>query len=133
VISNREILDVSDFPLDEPLYYGLYPLLSGFVHPDLAEDALKSAKKANASRNGDPIRAIILVVAICILLLLETAESKFLRKRTKRDVLHVVKTLGKGLVALITSDTILKRMEVPLSVYNFFGLDVQIADVASSK
>jgi uncharacterized protein DUF5677/SEC-C motif-containing protein len=133
VISNREILDVSDFPLDEPLYYGLYPLLSGFVHPDLVEDALKTTKKANASRNGDPIRAIILVLTICILLLLETAESKFLRRRTKRDVLHVVKTLSKGLVALIASDTILKRMEVPLSVYHFFGLDVQIADVASKR
>ena len=114
--------------MDEPLYYDLYPLLSGFAHPELIQDALKSiaAKDADISQEGDPIRAIIIVLTICVLLLLESTESSFLRSRTKRDVLHVVKTLSKGLMALITSDTLLKRMSVPPSVYNLFGLEIQL-------
>jgi len=84
-ISNTEILKISDFPLDEALYYGLYPLLSGFAHPDVVQDALESisSKKSNASRMGDPIRSIVIVLTICTLLLLESAESTFIKRQTK--------------------------------------------------
>jgi hypothetical protein len=120
-ISNREILKISDFPLEEPLYYDLYPLLSGFVHPDLTQEALKSisAKRADIPRSGDAIRSIILISTVAILLLLETSTCSFCRKKTKRDVVHVVKNLSKNLLALITSDTVVRHMIVPQSIYNF--------------
>jgi hypothetical protein len=93
IISNREILDISDFTLDEPLYYDLYPLLSGFVHPEFVQEAIKSVTGHDASQSSasDSIRAIIIVTTICILLLSEIAECIFLRDRTKRDVLYVMK------------------------------------------
>jgi Family of unknown function (DUF5677) len=126
-ISNREILDISDFPLEEPLYYDLYPVLSGHVHPDLTQDALRSiaAKRADIAREGDPVRFLTIIVSVCILLLLEAAECAFLRRRTRRDVQYVIKTLGKGLLALITAETIVDRMTVPPSIYQFFGLRIQ--------
>jgi uncharacterized protein DUF5677 len=127
IIYNREILEISDFPLDEPLYYDLYPLLSGFVHPDLTHDALRSieARRADLNREGDPVRSIVLVVFVCVLVLLETAESTFLRTQTKRDIRHVIKTLCKSLLKFITADSIVKRKNVPVSIYNFFGFEIQ--------
>jgi hypothetical protein len=126
-IANREILAISDFPLDERLYYELYPFLSGYVHPELVEDALTSltAGDASAERAGDPVRAIILILAISALFLLEVAHSKFLRTRTRRDVRFVVKQLEKGLFPLITSETILVRMGIPLSIYELFGVRLE--------
>jgi hypothetical protein len=126
-ITNREILDISDFPMEEQLYYELYPLLSGYVHPELVEDALRSmiAKDASVESEGDPVRAIILILTISVLFLLEVARSPFLRVRTRRDVHHVVKQIQKGLLTLITSASMLKQMTVPLSVYELFGVDLE--------
>ncbi len=134
-ISNREILDKSDFSLDEPLYYDMYPFLSGFVHPELVHDALRSiaAKRVETSREGDPVRAIIFITVICLLLLLETSEFTFLRKKTQRDLRHVVKTLDKRLLNLITSDTIVRRMSVPSSIYRLFGLKLQLANTTAES
>jgi hypothetical protein len=61
-ISNGELIKISDFSFEEPIYYDLYPLLSGFVHPDITRDVLKSVrtKTVESSNAGDPIIAIIL-------------------------------------------------------------------------
>ena len=97
MISNKETLNVSDFPLDTPLYYDLYPLLSGHVHPELVRGALKSvaATEADSPQEGDSVRAIVLILTICVLLLREVADCTFLRKRTKRDLFYVIKQLEK--------------------------------------
>jgi hypothetical protein len=120
-ISNRETVQISDLSIEEPLYYELYPLLSGFVHPDLVQDALQSVQKNDAAvvRKNDPVLAIILVQTVCFLLLVETMKSDFLTIRTKRDLRHVAKHLCEKLLHLLTSDTILKRQGVPESVYRF--------------
>lgn len=95
-ISNSETLKVSDFPLDAQLYYELYPLLSGHVHPELIGHAMASieASRADLPYAGDSALAIVLVTTVCILLLREIYESTFLRKRTKRDLLHIAKRLS---------------------------------------
>jgi hypothetical protein len=47
-ISNSETLKVSDFPLDTQLYYDLYPLLSGHVHPEPIGHAMASIEASRA-------------------------------------------------------------------------------------
>lgn len=133
-ISNGEIIKISDFALEEPIYYDLYPLLSGFVHPDITHDVLKSmgTRTVESSNAGDPVLAIILIVFVSILLLLEAANSTFLRRHTKRDLKHVAKTLSKMLISMITSDTVVRRMSVPQSIYNLFGLEIRVADVGGN-
>ncbi|WFU54173.1 hypothetical protein QA639_31665 [Bradyrhizobium pachyrhizi] len=73
-ISNKEIIKISDSPLDGPLYYELYPLLSGFVHPEFVQELLKSSIGTEPYQD-DPIRAAVLVSTICVLLLSEVKES----------------------------------------------------------
>ena len=128
-ISNREILEISDFPLEVELYHDLYPLLSGFVHPDLIGVATKSvtSTRSKASSEEDPVRAAVFVASVCVLLLLEISVSNFLRKKTKRDVSHVLRKLGGALVRLITSETVLSRAISPPSIYRLFGFDVEVA------
>lgn len=128
-ISNGEILDISDFSLETELYYDIYPLLSEFVHPDLIGVAIKSvtATGGKASYEEDPIRAAVLVASVCVLPLLEISVSNFLRKQTKRDVRHVLGSLGKALRRLITTETVLSRAISPPSIYRLLGFDVEVA------
>jgi hypothetical protein len=121
-IANSETLKVSDLPLDTQLYYDLYPLLSGHVHPDFAQSVLNTVDtdRANSPYAGDSIRAVILILTICTLLIREVAQCTFLRKQTKRDLHHVVKQLSKALADFITTESILKRGDVPSSVYELF-------------
>ena len=130
IISNKETLNVCDLPLDTQLYYDLYPLLSGHVHPELVQDALNSiaATEADLPKQGDSVRAIILILTISVLLLREAAECTFLRKRTKRDLLYVVKKTEKELLNFITTETIMTRRSIPLSVYSLFGVNLQFLD-----
>ena len=123
-IANSETLKVSDFPLDTPLYYDLYPLLSGHVHPDFAQNALNTvaASRSDSPYTGDSIRAIVLILTICTLLMREVSRCTFLRKQPKRDLLHVVKQLGKAVANFIATETILKRREIPSSVYELFEI-----------
>jgi hypothetical protein len=124
VIANSEILKISDFPLESYLYYDLYPLLSGQVHPELMHNALSSLEedRADSRYKGDSIRAIIFILTISVLLLREVSECPFIRKLAKRDLLHVIKQLNKAIA--ITTEKILKRKSVPLSVYAMFDIDV---------
>jgi hypothetical protein len=125
-IANSETLKVSDFPLDTQLYYELYPLLSGYAHPELIQHALHSieSERADLPYGGDSVLAIIVVLSVCTLLLRETAECQFLRKRTKRDLLYVVKQLDEALAAFITTETMLVRKDVPLSLYALFEINL---------
>lgn len=118
-ISNQTILDISDLQLDGQLYSDLYPLLSGFVHPEFVGELLKST--AGEPYKNDPIRAITLVTAICILLLKEVVESSFLRALTKRDLNHVMKKLRKHLADFVSTETIMNRQNVPSSIYDLVG------------
>jgi hypothetical protein len=124
-ITNGETLKVSDFPLDTQLYYELYPMLSGYVHPELTQHALHSieSERADLPYGGDSILAIIIVLTVCTLLLRETAESGFLRKRTKRDLLYIADQLDHALAAFITTETILIRKNVPPSLYALFEIN----------
>jgi hypothetical protein len=123
VIANSEILKVSDFPLEAHLYYDLYPLLSGQVHPELVQHALSSIKenRADFQHKGDSIRAIVFILTISVLLLREVAECPFIRTLTRRDLLHVVKQLHKASAEFIATETMLGLKIVPASVYALFG------------
>jgi hypothetical protein len=125
-IANSETLKVSDFPLDTQIYYDLYPLLSGYAHPELIQHALHSieSNRADSRYEGDSVLAIILVLTVCTLLLRETAECQFLRKRTKRDLLYVVKQLDEALAAIIATETLLVRKEIPRSLYALFEINL---------
>lgn len=68
------------------------------------------------------------MLTVCTLLLRETAECQFLRKRTKRDLLYVVKQLDEALAAFITTETMLVRKDVPLSVYALFEINLPQKD-----
>jgi hypothetical protein len=126
IIANSETLKVSDFSLDTRLYYDLYPLLSGYVHPELVRHAMASieASRADLPYTGDSVLSIVLVITVCTLLLREIAECPFLRKLTKRDLLHVAKQLDEALVELITTETLLLRGSVPLSIYALFEINL---------
>lgn len=126
-ISNREIIEISDFQLEDQLYSELYPLLSGFVHPDLMRVAVTSASvdPREKSTQEDPIQSAIVISLVCMLFLLETVESTFLRKKTRRDIQYVLDSVGEELFKLVISETVLKRGTAPLSLYNFLGLDVR--------
>ena len=132
IISNREIIEISDAPFEESLYYDLYPLLSGFVHPELIQQTIRSmmAKDAEHPDENDSVLAIILVSTVSILFLLETSHSNFLRKITKRDLLHVSKKTAALLGPLIGAKTLLERKIVPPSIYELFGFRVEVLNTA---
>lgn len=126
-VSNREIIEISDFALEQQFYHDLYPLLSGFVHPDLLHVAAKSigTSASEISQSDDPIHASIFVATVCVLLLLEIGESSFLRKITKRDIRYVLKSISKNLLELIVCDSIVKRGAAPPCIYQLFDLEIQ--------
>jgi hypothetical protein len=123
-ISNNETLKVSDLPLDSQIYYDIYPLLSGYVHPELIGHATASIKasRADLPYAGDSALAIVLVITVCILLLREISECPFLRRRTKRDLLYIAGRLEEALVEFITTEAMLLRDGVPLSIYALFEI-----------
>jgi hypothetical protein len=127
VISNRDILKLSDFPLGTPLYYDLYPLLSGYVHPELARDVINDVNDKENSTEGDPIRAIVLILTICVLLLDEVSRSPFIKKRTHRDLLYINKRIRNGTQKFIMSDSILRKHVFPASLYAIFGVTIKQA------
>ena len=125
-ISNREIIEISDFILEKAIYYDLYPVLSGFVHPNLMRVvSTRSDNKRGTLTEGDPIRSAIFVASVCILLLLEIRTSKFLKRRTKRDLSYILKTFIRTLVELIKSETLAARRVIPTSIYNLFGFEIE--------
>lgn len=125
-ISNSEALKASDFPLDTQLYYDIYPLLSGYVHPELTGHALASVESSRADLpyTGDSMLAIVLTTTVCILLLREISECAFLRGRTKRDLLYTSGRLEEALVEFVTSETMLIREGVPRSIYALFEINL---------
>jgi hypothetical protein len=133
-ITNREIIDVSDFYLERELFHEVYPLLSGYVHPDLSGAAIESlrSKRITLDRVGDPVRAIVLILFICTLLMLETAQSNFISSIKRRDLLYVAKQVSRKLLDMVTCETILKRGSVPPSIYKFFGLRLEVDATGSA-
>ncbi len=128
-ISNREIIEISDFLLEKALYYDLYPALSGFVHPDLTRVvSIRPSDNSGTFKEGDPIRSSIYVGSVCVLLLLEIGTSKFLTERTKRDVRHILKTLCRAIENLLGSEALLTHMIIPPSIYSLFGFEIQYVE-----
>jgi len=115
-VSNQAIIDISDFSLDSQLYSELYPLLSGFVHPEFVGELLKAT--TDEPYKNDPIRAITLITSICLLLIQEVIMSSFLKALTRRDLTHVLKKLRTSLSGFITTETIMRRQNVPSSIYD---------------
>ena len=103
-------------------------MLSGYVHPDLTEDAFASLEAGAIahSRPGDPVKSVVLISSVCLLLLLEIAQSNFLKVTQKRDINFIVKKIFRQTGNLISSDSMLARMNVPPSVYKLFGFDIGI-------
>jgi hypothetical protein len=133
-ISNREILKISEFPLESKIYYDLYPLLSGHVHPEPIQDILKSIyhDQTDQRSEGDSVRSIVLILSICILFLLEVARSNYLSKRTIRDVLYVCSSVYRDLQKFLLSPTLLDKGAIPMSVYALMGVSIE-AELNDSK
>ena len=128
-ISNREILEISDFLLEKALYYDLYPALSGFVHPDLTRVvSTRSSGDRGTFKESDPIQSSIYIGSVCVLLLREISVSKFLTQRTKRDVRHILKTVCRSMENLVGSKALMTHMIIPPSIYSLFGFEIQYVE-----